>query len=95
MTSPRTVWKRSTARKIVLNHSPSRRPEPAGVDEALAHRVDPEIEPFQRPRSQQRQVARLPDDDVVGGPFARGVHERGAGPSLQDRPVGLSKPQRL
>src|SRR2546423_10189581 len=66
-----------------------------GVHQLLGDGLDPEVQPFQRARSEYYEIAGLSEHDVVGGALAGHVNERGTSPTLEDRPVGLPEAPRV
>lgn len=63
----------------------------ACVNQPLCHRLDPEIESFQCSRTEQGEVTRFSEHDIVGRAFAGDVNEGWTGPPFQDGPVGLAE----
>ena len=55
-------------------------------------RLDPEVQPFQGPGAQQNEITGLAEHHVVAGALAGDIDEGGAGPALEDGPIGLPKP---
>src|SRR2546423_28415 len=66
-----------------------------GIDELHRDRVNPQIQSFERPRAEQRQVPALTEDHLVPGLDPGHSHDHAAGPTSQGRPVGLPETQRL
>src|SRR5207249_5312731 len=63
----------------------------ARIDEPLRHRLDAEVEAFERARAQEDQVPRFSEYHFVSYDLAGDVHEDAAGPPLEQRAVGLAE----
>jgi hypothetical protein len=62
----------------------------SGVDQRLADGVDAEVEPLERPRAEEDEVARFSEHYVVSGGGAAGIDERRFSISTSIRKVPIS-----
>jgi hypothetical protein len=63
----------------------------ACVDQLPPDGVYPKVEPFQRVRAKQHEIARLSEHDVISGSIAGDMNKRRAGPALENSSVGLAE----
>src|SRR5258708_2054811 len=62
-----------------------------GVDEALSHRLDAEVQALQRAGPEEREIVGLSEHDIVGRRRAGDIEPGRTSPSLEGRPISLAE----